>query len=169
MDVNEPIQLILMSFPICQSSNSRFTEDCSLGGVERLSVLPYSRFPMIKRCFDVIGSALYPINRWGSLTGIFCLIFGGIHCISWNFEFPSPQERLAWRICCVILTVSIPSSWLLTRLILRTWLEMSGHDVTDHRGTPPVHWMHRIGQRRTIMIPLVEIGQGLGLSPVRSC
>ena len=32
------------------------------------------------------------------------VVFGGIHCIAWSFEFPSPQERLTWRISAAFLS-----------------------------------------------------------------
>ena len=32
------------------------------------------------------------------------LIFGGIHCIAWSFQFPSPQEQLAWRISAALIS-----------------------------------------------------------------
>jgi len=31
-------------------------------------------------------------------AGFVAYAFGGIHCVAWSFHFPSPQERLAWRI-----------------------------------------------------------------------
>lgn len=31
------------------------------------------------------------------------LLFGGLHCIAWNFDFPSQAELVAWRICCAII------------------------------------------------------------------
>ena len=34
-------------------------------------------------------------------------VFGAIHCLAWNSPFPTPQERLAWRICSAA-TVVIP-------------------------------------------------------------
>lgn len=32
------------------------------------------------------------------------LVVGGVHSAAWNFPFPSPTERLLWRIACVIVT-----------------------------------------------------------------
>jgi len=32
------------------------------------------------------------------------VIFGGIHCIAWSFQFPSPQERLTWRISAAFVS-----------------------------------------------------------------
>ncbi|KAE8442967.1 hypothetical protein EG329_002505 [Mollisiaceae sp. DMI_Dod_QoI] len=34
-------------------------------------------------------------------------LFGGLHCLAWDFQFPSSAEKLAWRICSV-LTASLP-------------------------------------------------------------
>lgn len=37
-------------------------------------------------------------------------IFGGIHCAAWDFEFPTPVERLLWRIACLVIVIlPIPS------------------------------------------------------------
>lgn len=44
-------------------------------------------------------------------------VFGGVHCLAWNFHFPTPGEALAWRICSV-LTSAIP---LLSVLPLGLW------------------------------------------------
>lgn len=41
------------------------------------------------------------------LLAILGCVFGAIHCIAWNFPFPTSQERLAWRICSAA-TVVIP-------------------------------------------------------------
>ena len=32
------------------------------------------------------------------------VVFGGIHCIAWSFQFPSPQERLTWRISAAFVS-----------------------------------------------------------------
>ncbi|KAH0535918.1 hypothetical protein FGG08_007177 [Glutinoglossum americanum] len=39
-------------------------------------------------------------------------VFGLLHCIAWNFEFPTPTERLLWRVAAVG-TAAIPSiAWV---------------------------------------------------------
>ena len=35
------------------------------------------------------------------------VVFGGIHCAAWNSTFPTPGERIAWRVCA-ILTAALP-------------------------------------------------------------
>jgi hypothetical protein len=36
------------------------------------------------------------------------LVFGGIHIAAWNFDFPTPAERILWRVCS-ILSSTLPS------------------------------------------------------------
>ena len=31
-------------------------------------------------------------------------VFGAVHCLAWNSTFPTPKERLAWRVCSVATT-----------------------------------------------------------------
>ena len=38
----------------------------------------------------------------GSVLG--GIIFGGIHCLAWNFQFPTPTELAIWRVCSVLTT-----------------------------------------------------------------
>jgi len=35
-------------------------------------------------------------------------IYGAIHLAAWNFNFPSPQEQIIWRISCIIIASGIP-------------------------------------------------------------
>ena len=32
------------------------------------------------------------------------VVFGGIHCAGWFFNFPSDDEAILWRVCSAILT-----------------------------------------------------------------
>lgn len=43
-----------------------------------------------------------PVPIIGCLTGI---IFGGIHCIAWDFTFPTYIEQLLWRVASFGVTV----------------------------------------------------------------
>ena len=46
-------------------------------------------------------------DRW-SRMGVFALfgvIFGGLHCIGWNFMFPTHQEQTLWRSTSLFITV----------------------------------------------------------------
>lgn len=44
---------------------------------------------------------------WTFLLGmeICATLFGGIHCLSWNSHFPTPIERLLWRMSSLVLTI----------------------------------------------------------------
>ncbi|KAL9615323.1 MAG: hypothetical protein Q9167_000294 [Letrouitia subvulpina] len=54
------------------------------------------------------------------LCVLFTSGFGAIHCLAWNLPFPTPQERLAWRVCSVMTTavalVALNSVWALDKL-----------------------------------------------------
>jgi hypothetical protein len=36
-----------------------------------------------------------------------CSIFGAIHCIGWNFSFPSDVERILWQFSCILSFIPI--------------------------------------------------------------
>jgi hypothetical protein len=38
------------------------------------------------------------------IVAVVAVIFGGIHCLAWNFPFPTSHERLVWRICSTFVT-----------------------------------------------------------------
>lgn len=69
------------------------------------SVFPYSpglpiRLPGTKHTYH-----LDPVI---SGMGIGGAIFGSIHCVAWNFDFPHPVERLLWRISCIVIIAFPP-------------------------------------------------------------
>lgn len=81
----------------------------------------YQNFPMTRTCIDSVYICFFRVRSVSTLTlsvGLFYAIFGGIHCAAWNFPFPTDAERLPWRACSIIMSVSIPASWLLTRLVM---------------------------------------------------
>lgn len=46
-------------------------------------------------------------------------LFGGLHCLAWNFHFPIRGEALTWRACSII-TSAIP---VLSAVPLGTWMQ----------------------------------------------
>jgi hypothetical protein len=44
---------------------------------------------------------------------IFSLVFGGLHCLCWNFAYPSQAERTIWRVASLAITVPFPASVVL--------------------------------------------------------
>jgi len=35
------------------------------------------------------------------VEGVFIIIIAGLHALAWNFDFPTPVERLLWRLSCI--------------------------------------------------------------------
>ncbi|THU93810.1 hypothetical protein K435DRAFT_861186 [Dendrothele bispora CBS 962.96] len=66
---------------------------------------------VFKQSADVIsGDAHYqtglksdPFRLYLTVVFLF-LVFGGIHCVPWNFTFPTHTERILWRISAVTVT-----------------------------------------------------------------
>jgi hypothetical protein len=65
------------------------------------------------------------INNWtysfqvediGFILG--AVVFGAVHCIAWNFHFPSSVEKTLWRVAAVITTTIMSVEFL---LLLFTW------------------------------------------------
>ena len=53
---------------------------------------------------------------WG-LIAISSLIFGGLHCLAWNFDFPTTAELVLWRVAS-LATSALPSFALGVSLLL---------------------------------------------------
>ena len=65
-------------------------------------------------------------DRWSRMVvfALFGVIFGGLHCIGWNFKFPTHSEQILWRstssAIAVIPLIVAPIDFLLaTRLRIR--------------------------------------------------
>ena len=65
-------------------------------------------------------------DRWSRMTvfALFGVIFGGLHCIGWNFKFPTHTEQSLWRSTSVAVTaiplIVAPIDFILTtRLRIR--------------------------------------------------
>ena len=62
------------------------------------------------RIGDMKVHTFFSISRNESQFAVFLVIpivgvvFGGIHCAGWFFEFPSNDEAILWRVCSTILT-----------------------------------------------------------------
>ena len=54
--------------------------------------------------FFVVGN----VDDWDVSSGsgaiLVTKVFGGIHCVAWSFDFPSPIEQLLWRISSIAIT-----------------------------------------------------------------
>jgi hypothetical protein len=47
---------------------------------------------------------------------ICCFVFGGIHCIRWNFSFPTQAEKLLWQVSCLLSMFVLPPITLIMYL-----------------------------------------------------
>ena len=51
------------------------------------------------------GTSLGDGDEGAALLLIFTsVIFGGIHCLGWNFYYPTTAEALIWQVCSVLIT-----------------------------------------------------------------
>jgi hypothetical protein len=67
-------------------------------------------------------------------------IFGGLHCLAWNFHFPTPTEALAWRVCSVTVS-GLP---LIITAVSGFWMDA---DTLDQR------WRFDIAMKKAFQIP----------------
>ena len=47
-------------------------------------------------------------NTFVLISGLIPFLFGGIHLLAWNFDFPTAAEHIIWRISSVVITI-VPS------------------------------------------------------------
>jgi hypothetical protein len=74
------------------------------------------------------------------------MLFGGLHCLAWNFHFPTPGEALAWKICSLI-TGGLPPLSIVPLII---WLQLHPRDEMEG-----ADWLRRA--RLTILKPIVGV------------
>ena len=59
---------------------------------------------------------------WEFGVTIVSMLFGGLHVLGWNYDFPTPVERLIWRITSVYSAGIMPLLYLTGTLV--TWLAL---------------------------------------------
>ena len=88
-------------------------------------------------------------------------IFGGLHCLAWNFHFPTPGEVLGWRICSVATTV-LP---ILSLIPVTMWLNLNPYkglkDLEQH--SKLVGGRAQLGQLQQLLREVSEQVNQLGL------
>lgn len=57
--------------------------------------------------------------------------FGAAHCLAWTSTYPTPKERLAWRVCCVVTTSLPPIGILVISLLNRSTKHMKKSSESD--------------------------------------
>jgi hypothetical protein len=64
--------------------------------------------------WSIVGDAFTPfIKAWGNSNiwvffsmFLFGILFGGVHCLAWQFPFPNRRERKLWRVCAMYCTTA---------------------------------------------------------------
>jgi hypothetical protein len=94
---------------------------------------------------DTVGNDKVIPLAFGAVVG--GILFGSLHCLAWNFQFPTRGEALSWKICS-ILTTSLP---IFSILPFVTW----------HRLTPD--WYSRMRPPLTRSKRNIKLLSGLTL------
>ncbi|KAL8694130.1 MAG: hypothetical protein Q9218_001183 [Villophora microphyllina] len=69
------------------------------------------------------------------------LIFGAIHFSAWNFHFPTPVERLLWRMSCTVLIVFPMIGTAFYWTMQRFAAKLGAEDTKVNRAIRPMSWI----------------------------
>jgi len=94
--------------PFKALSKSLFGIVATTRALESHSAVPTFYAPITVNALDFLIYLVLPA---------IAVLFGALHCIGWNFDFPTHTEQLLWRIGSLAIT-SIPSVPLLVRSIM---------------------------------------------------
>jgi hypothetical protein len=105
---------------------SRYRGKDRVDGEYNLVAIPDDAIHMSRSLHSVEDQLIVQI---GAILG--GIIFGSLHCLAWNFSFPTPLESLLWRICSV-LTTALPCLAVLPSYY---WSETNSYNlrVGEHR------------------------------------
>jgi hypothetical protein len=82
-------------------------------------------------------------------------LFGGLHCLAWNYEFPTYEEQMLWRISCIGMIGMFP--FLLVPLLPHPFsLPSRSLAHSDILSSPPPTLLHhppRLGNQRHSVLP----------------
>ncbi|KAI0599569.1 hypothetical protein F4775DRAFT_550467 [Biscogniauxia sp. FL1348] len=74
----------------------------------------HRHYPIPNGCIHVLGGFAHDMMG-GCAIGSF--IFGSVHLIAWNFEFPTSVEQQLWRISSIVTAISPACIWLTNYLL----------------------------------------------------
>lgn len=130
-DVNEPIKLSIHGRPGVWPLRDDYEQIREVKSLQEVA-------PFFKRIFRPsrpAGEDMYFSSRISNdtvrlqgyipllskITAVSTMVFGGLHCIAWKFEFPSEAEAIIWRIAsvasaimpCIALFGNVLLAWLI--------------------------------------------------------
>ncbi|KUJ21636.1 uncharacterized protein LY89DRAFT_637487 [Mollisia scopiformis] len=105
------------------------------------------------------------------LTAVSSLMFGGFHCLAWNFEFPSKSELVLWRVASIASTtlpsvslgISLVSHYLSTAFADRRHVVSVINSLAPLNHFPPAWW--GLLERRPSLAILVLLFTSLRSTP----
>ncbi|KAJ7598596.1 hypothetical protein C8J56DRAFT_1039485 [Mycena floridula] len=122
LGVEVPIVIGLEEVPATLSQPYRYY-DRILGGPIGGSYGSYepensTSVPLFWSSGDVTNNKRFLTITFEFLVGF---VFGGIHCLGWNAEFPSSAEAKLWKVAAVLIT-TYAASWVL--ILFAGWKEL---------------------------------------------
>jgi hypothetical protein len=73
--------------------------------------------------WSIVGDAFRSLDHFDTSTNwvlaslyLFGILFGGVHCLAWQFPFPTRQEKMLWRVCAIYCT-TCPATVILIMII----------------------------------------------------
>jgi hypothetical protein len=136
-DIDAPVKLRIHGTPVL-AGRLRYDSGCLDVGVEeeaRLEVIsffkalvePSTRRLQLRTQPTRISNDTFRLRGFVPLisivTAVSTLIFGGLHCIAWSFDFPSQVEVIIWRAASIV-SATIPCIALLRNVFLARLINM---------------------------------------------
>lgn len=83
------------------STPNSYWEKYKYGGNER--IIDITKLRRVPNDLSMTNGTNHNLSAYPTLLS--ALIFAGLHCLAWNLYFPTQQERLIWRISCIVMVV----------------------------------------------------------------
>ena len=55
-------------------------------------------------------------DHFGASVVVILVVFGGLHLLAWNYEFPTYVERILWRASAIVTIAAMPSLYIVDRV-----------------------------------------------------
>ena len=102
-DIVTPMYIRAARYPTAEemhiiASNGCFSYGCFLYGFPRAAL--YVPENSVHKCLPDIDQVII----FGIAATVSASLFGALHLLAWNFNFPSVAEMWVWRICSLVIT-----------------------------------------------------------------